>query len=471
MSTSNTDLRRKRPSSPSKQARHLLSRVSSYEHYKAKVKKLIAGGITAKAIQDYSTALLKLQRAQALLQLRNLKSAKLSLYLGQVLAYFGRWEEAETVLLQGQKTNRKPKQALQLSTSLAETYYQAARWADAVVLCKEILDRWSVCQPSLEFYRALALLSNSLEWLEDSTQAEELTQEWLQKLIPRGIYSKRLHRLLQSDLSLRRFHDSENHPALKQAKNRLPSALATACAVERLGSCERPGNPEFALWFYQIACELYLTYFPQSYSCAHCLHRLGDIYKTMDEADVSTQYFYVGLDSWDSSDCDELDPSATSRDNTKGDSPVSLPATASNCYLRSCQLLSSHFPQYLSRLYFDVVSESDIPWLDEQTVLELCELYSIVNPQSPTLVSIHRKLSYHYMEAKEDERVREHTLKAVSLCAQIRPTPLFYLDDLVKLAVYTDSKDQAEAVVVKAYKVGVEMEGSDDILGCLRELY
>lgn len=461
------------PISLLKNPRYLLSKVCSSKQYRARAKRLIEAGIAAKRTSHYSTALSKLQRAQTLLQLRNLKSAKLCLHLGQVLAYFGEWEKAELVLKEGQLMHLKPKLGLQIGNSLAEVYFQAARWEEAVGVCREILGRWSGELHSFEFYRTIGLMANSLEWIGDSAQAEQLVQEWLAKLIPRGWHSECLHQLIQADLRLKQRKDYKGKEALENAKTLFPRDILVACSRERLGFYMRSGTPYSAMDQHVKACRLYLTHFPQSYSCAHSLHRLGDMHTILD--DDSPTVFKRSLaasETYNSSpslyDCDDGWSSDESEDI------CSLPYSASGCYLLSCRLLSSRFPQYLSRYHFDVLDRSNLDELKEQELLEWCDVYSIMFPQSLTLADIHNTLADSYMlDNAKDKQMKEHALKACDLYAKIRHLSHNYVWNLLMLTYDRDKPAWNETVYIKIMQVSAQLQLDDDYLvkGSLSDLY
>ena len=444
--------------SPPKNPRFLLSKACSNQQYRTRAKRLIEAGIAAQRTSKYSTALSKLLRAQTLLQLCNLKSAKLSLHLGQVLAYFGEWEKAEVVLKEGQLMHTKPKLGLQIGNSLVETYFQAARWEEAVGVCREILGRWSEALHSFEFYRAVGLMANSLEWIGKSDQAEQLVQEWLAKLVPRGRHSECLHQLLQADLRLKQHEDYKGEEAIQDSKTLFPRDILVACSRERLGFYMRSRTSYSAVVQHEKACRLYLTHFPQSYSCAHSIHRLADMYKVLDrdsptlfknsfaasETDNSSLKFYAWDDGWSSDESEDI---------------CSLPYSASGCYLLSFRLLSSRFPQYLSKYYFDVLYESNLDDLGEQKLLELCDDYSIVFPQSLTLADIHYALSYFYKQEDEnDKQIEEHALKACNLYAKIKPLSPKYVGSLLNLTSDRDKPAWNETVLVKAMQVSAQLQ-------------
>jgi hypothetical protein len=224
----------------------------------------------------------------------------------------------------------------------------------------------------------------------------------------------------------------------------------------------RRRTPYSAMDHHEKACRLYLTHFPQSYSCAHSLHRLGDMRKILDddsrtafksslavsETDNSSPSLYECDDDWSSDEYEDI---------------CSSPDSASGCYLLSCKLLSSRFPQYLSRYHFDVLDKSLLDRLGEQELLEWCEVYSIVFPQSLTLADIHNTLADAYMlDDEKDKQMKEHALKACNLYAKIRPLSRNYVWNLLMLTYDGDKPAWNETVYVKIMQVSAQLQLDDD---------
>lgn len=321
----------------------------------------------------------------------------------------------------------------------------------------------------VEFYRAVGLMANSLEWIGESAQAEELVQEWLSKLVPRGRHSQCLHQLIQADLDLKQCNDYMSKEALRDSKTLFPRDILVACFRERLGFYMRRQSPYSAMNQHEKACRLYLTHFPQSYSCAHSLHRLGDMHQILDghspttfknsptETDNSAPIFNESDDSWCSGESDDI-----------------LPYSASGCYLLSLRLLSSRFPQYLSKYYFDVLDRSSLYKLGEQKLLEWCEIYSTLFPQSLTLADIHDAFTDLYMlDDEKDTQMKEHGLKACNLYAKIRPLSPNYIWNLLTQTYNRDTPAWNETVYVKILQVSAQLQLDDDysVRESLADLY
>lgn len=72
--------------------------------------------------------------------------------------------------------------AIKLSSSLAEVYFQLAKWEETVQICEWTLQQWKDTPHTFELLRAVYLLINSHYQLGDSPLSVAIASEWMERL-------------------------------------------------------------------------------------------------------------------------------------------------------------------------------------------------------------------------------------------------------------------------------------------------
>jgi len=196
-------------------------------------------GATSLECGNYNQALQDLEKCRTVLQKRNLESPELCLHFGVVFSYFAKRSEAEAVLKRGLESSSVPDMKMQLSNTLAETYYQAGRWTDTISLCEEVLRSWGSSQSGFELLRTLYFLINAHYYLGKISEGFTLVADWVDKQEPDTQKAQCLLHFIKADKCLMQGWNDQGvayyEAGLQLAETHLSQSYHTACSRHMLG--------------------------------------------------------------------------------------------------------------------------------------------------------------------------------------------------------------------------------------------
>ena len=172
---------------------------------------------------------------------------------------------------------------LRARSSLAETYYQAGRWADTVALCEEIVNSWNNIPYDFEFLRFLYFLSNSHYWLNHDNQGFALVNKWEGKITEENPPCKSLLLCIKAN-KLRLQGKSEDAKQLYEQALQLEESATyiVICCKGYFAEVQRSlGNLQEAEKAYLEASQLFSVHFPHSQGYAGCLLSMGNLYQSI----------------------------------------------------------------------------------------------------------------------------------------------------------------------------------------------
>lgn len=307
---------------------------------------ILQAAIQARQATNYKKARKKLQRCETFLHLLTLESSSLCLELGLVCSHFAQWSAADNILRRGLELNPPQELALQLSTALAEQYYQAGRWPETVAMSEWTLQTWSSTKEDSALAKALYYLVDSHCYL-----GHPCAIDWTSRLAETGPACKYVAELLRVEaLRLEAQGDEARYEeALSLGEQELREAYLTACARFRLGLLYDEKHKESkAEQHYLDACEVFRNHYPHSLHYANCLNNLSALHCTtrkLDKAvevqrkasEIYSRHFPLSLEC------------ADSLHNLGFVYYLQKQQTqAEESYLKACKLYAQHFPQSLN---------------------------------------------------------------------------------------------------------------------------
>lgn len=323
-------------------------------------------------------------------------------------------------------------------STLAETYYQAGRWANTVTLCEEIFRSWNHSPHNFEFLRCLYFLSNSHYWLNQDSQGFAAVAKWGGKLTEDSAPCQCLLQCIQAN-QLRLQGKPEAAKLLYEQALLLDESVAyiTTCCKGYLAEVQRSlCHLQEAEKAYLEARQLFSVHFPGSQGYASCLLSLGTLYQSMKKPQTAEEQHLRAVELYSHF--------ASTHSQAKSLTSLGLlyrdkkqPENAIQLYLQASFIYSTHFPKSLD--YAICLSA-------------LGSLYTELN------------------RTNEGEGAYQ---QAVGLCSTHFPQSRVYADCLYGMGVLCEKKGQKSAAVQKyegARKIYMAASDIGDCDSALRRL-
>lgn len=343
-------------------------------------RKYIAESQAFMQVGDYTKARNKLQRGKALLQRWNMSNPELSLHLGKTLLHFALWTDAETELKTAFETQEvDSRMSLQLHNALIDSAYQSGNWNSAVELSMQALQTWGNSSFRSDLLVTLFYLVNALNWLDDSSEADTLIDQWIEFLHCENV----IHQCLRLLIYVKRPEDLDEQirlfeEAIKQAQQHLPNSFFLASSLYSLGYIY-PEESEKTEAMYLQACQIHVVHFPFSFEYASCLKHLGDLHSQQKRQEEALEAFLAAYSIY------------------------------SACYSQSLSFASLLLS--LGNLYGEMERKQE----EEQSYLMACRIYIACNSNSILLGHCHYNLGLIYAEAERNEEAMQQFIAALTV--------------------------------------------------------
>jgi len=307
---------------------------------------ILQTAIQARQATNYEKALKRLHRCETFHHLLTLESSALCLQLGLVYSHFAQWSSADLILRRGLELNPPQELALQLSTALAEQYYQAGRWPETAAMSEWTLQTWSSTKEDSALAKVLYYLVDSHCYL-----GHPCATDWTSMLAETGPACKYVTGLLRAEELRLRAQGDETHyeKALALGEQGLREAYLTACARFRLGLLyDEKHNESQAEGHYLGACEVFRKHYPHTLHYANCLNNLSTLYCTTRKLDKAEKFQRKASKIY-MRHFPRTEEYADSLHNLGFISYLQKQqAQAEENYTKACKLYAQHFPQSLN---------------------------------------------------------------------------------------------------------------------------